>query len=392
MQSGLLIEQTRRLKEQQEQTIQRERLSAVGQMAAGIAHDFNNALTPILGYSELLALNPEILKDQARSLRYMRTINTAASDAATVVGRLRDFYRPRDMNDGLEPLDLNAIVTQAALLTQPRWKDQSQMQGIAIDLRTELAPVPAVRGNGAELRDMLANLIFNAVDAMPKGGALTLRSRRQDYNVMLEIEDTGVGMSEDVRRRCLDPFFTTKGAKGTGLGLSMVYGTIKRHDGELSIASEPGRGTKIAIRLPACHDTATASVESAGLFATSSLRVLVVDDEPDVRDVVASFLTNDSNSVETAVNGREGFSKFRAGNFQLVILDRSMPELNGDQLAWEIKCASPGTPVIMLTGFGEFMRAKNEYPRGVDFVLSKPVRIDELRRAVSNVMAAEAAR
>jgi signal transduction histidine kinase len=239
------------LKETQKQIVQQERLRAFAEMAGGVVHDFNNALIAIIGYSDLILNEPDILTDRSMALSYLKTMNTAGRDAAQVVRRLRDFYRSRESEDIFGPVDLNELIQQSVSLTQPKWKTQALTAGRKIDLELDLEKVPPVNGNPSELREALTNLIFNAVDAMPAGGTVTLRSRPEDDSVLFEISDTGTGMSEDIRTRCLEPFFSTKGEKGTGLGLSMVFGIIKRHNGTLDIESAVDHGSTFRIRLPA---------------------------------------------------------------------------------------------------------------------------------------------
>jgi len=234
---------------------------------------------------------------------------------------------------------------------------------------------------------MLANLIFNAVDAMPKGGTITVRARSDGAWARLEVSDTGIGMSDEVRQHCLEPFFTTKGQHGTGLGLSLVHTTVQRHDGTLTIESEPGRGSTFIVRFPV-HDEpapAVASVESPA--SVRPLHILVVDDDPVVRKSVVAQLNTQAHTVETASNGREGLDRFEAGRFDLVVTDRAMPEMGGDQLAATIQRSAPDTPVIMLTGFGDLMSARGEHPVGVDAVVSKPVTLAALTQAILKVIA-----
>lgn len=238
------------LRTAQQHLVQKERLSAFGEMAGGVVHDFSNALMSIIGYSEMLLSNPAVRSDEATALEYLRIINTAGRDGAHVVSRLRDFYRPRGASDLFETLDLNEIITQSLALAKPRCAQRGSQH--AIRFETDLDGSATAAGIGAELREVLTNLIFNAVDAIPEEGVVTLGTRQQDGGVIVEVIDTGAGMSPDVRQRCLEPFFTTKGNHGTGLGLPMVFGIIKRHRGTLEIESEPGKGTTVRIRLPAC--------------------------------------------------------------------------------------------------------------------------------------------
>src|SRR6185437_7277509 len=237
------------LRQTQQTVMQQERLRALGQMASGIAHDINNAISPVSLYTESL-LEREQLSERARG--YLGTIQRAIDDVARTVARMREFYREREEQLTLERVDLNRAVGQVVELTRPRWNDQPQQRGVMIDLVTELAAdLPSIMGAEHEIRDALTNLVFNAVDAMPAGGSLTLRTRtREDASgarVLVEVCDSGIGMDEDTRRHCLEPFYTTKGERGTGLGLAMVYGTVQRHGGDMEIESELGRGTTVRL-------------------------------------------------------------------------------------------------------------------------------------------------
>ncbi|MBI3661358.1 PAS domain S-box protein [Candidatus Acetothermia bacterium] len=382
----------------QSKIIEQERLRALGQMAAGIAHDFNNALSPILGFSELLLMQAEPRTNQEKWMHYVQTINTAAQDAAKVVSRLREFYRSRAQEEPVEPLDLNPLVEQAIEMTQPRWKDQTQAYGISIQVVTDLHSTPLIVGNKTELREVLTNLIFNAVDAIaqkvdegdqqPRSGTITIRTRRAGEHVTLEVSDTGIGMTEEVRQRCLEPFFSTKGERGTGLGLAMVHGIIRRHNGTLDIVSEAGQGATFIIDWPVHAGqkwlTPKAKEKETGV---RPLRVLIVDDEPLVCEMLTEYLTGDGHRVEVATNGREGLGKFLASRFDLIVTDRGMPEMNGEQLASAIKQIAPNKPIILLTGFGDLMKTSGERPPAVDLIVNKPVTLTALRQAIAKITA-----
>ena len=375
------------LKTAQEQVIQEERLSALGTMASGIAHDFNNALTTILGYSELLLNRPDCFEDKEKARLYIEMMNAAAQDAGNVVNRLREFYRHREKTEAFAPVDLTDLVNRVITLTQPTWRAQAEARGNSIAVRTDLQAVPPVAANASELREALTNLIFNAVDAMPRGGTITIRTRAADSHVTLEVSDTGTGMTEEIRRRCLEPFFTTKGERGTGLGLSLVYGILQRHQGTVDIETEVGKGTTFIIRLPAQSAQPPSEPPATPPSAARQLHVLVVDDEAVVRKIIGDYLKIDGHIVEVANGGRDGLEKFHNSRFDLVLLDRAMPDMSGDQVAAVIKSANPAVPVIMLTGFGSMMNAADEKPPGVDFIVGKPVTIDALRAALSRAVA-----
>jgi signal transduction histidine kinase len=241
----------------QQQLVQRERLSAFGKMAGGVVHDFSNALMSVIGYSDMLLKNAKLRADEKTAVEYLRIINTAGRDGAHLVSRLRDFYRPRGAADLLEPVALNEIVTESISLSRPRGAKRGAEN--AVTFETDLAPNVSAIANAADLRQVLTNLIFNALDAIPGAGSITLRTRSEAGAAIVEVSDTGAGMSAEVRERCLEPFFTTKGENGTGLGLAMVFGIIQRHQGTLEIASAEGRGTTFSIRLPNAAAQATAA-------------------------------------------------------------------------------------------------------------------------------------
>jgi len=376
------------LKVTQSQVIQQERLRALGEMASGIAHDFNNVLTPILGFSEILLMRSECLEDKEELREHLKTINTAAEDAASIVSRLRDFYRTREEADVLGPLNLNRIVKQAIQLTTPKWKDQALADGISIKMKTDLGEVPAVEGDEPELREALTNLIFNAADAISGSGTIDLRTRVDgEAHAVLEVSDSGCGMTEVVRKHCVDPFFTTKGEKGTGLGLGIVYGIVQRHRGSIDVSSEPGKGTTFTLRLPLCSRGGGESQPDSSPEPVPNLRILVVDDEAQVRKVLTELLSADGHDVQTAANGKDGLSRFRDGGFDLVLTDRAMPEMNGDQLAEAIKQQDPDQPVVMVSGFGQRVKATGLRQPCVDAIVSKPVTLSELRAAIAKAAA-----
>lgn len=375
------------LKATQQQVIQQERLSAIGQMASGIAHDFNNTLTPILGFSELLLENSALLDDRAETRRCLEMLHTSAKDAASVVSRLREFYRPATTDEEFPVVDLAKIVQQAVSLTEPKWRRQTQAKGVTLEVNVERKASPFVAGEEAALREVLTNLIFNAVDAMPEGGCITITTSIEGGDALLHVRDTGTGMTESVRQRCLEPFFSTKGELGTGLGLSMVYGIVDRHRGKLEIQSAVGQGTTFIIRLPLVEGSAGLNSGTATeTKMKSSLDVLVVDDEPSVLEVVSSYFRHDGHTVATAATGREALEKFRRDHFDLVVLDRVMPEMSGDQTARFIKQLNQDVPVIMLTGFGALIEVGGSEPQPIDVVLSKPITIEALRQTVHKLL------
>lgn len=240
------------LRTAQKSLVHQERIRALHNMASGIAHDFNNSLTPVLGFSELLLYDHERMSTEDIK-RYLSLIQEGATNARHSVERLRAFYRRRTAQDGTVPFDLNALVREAVDATRPRWKNVALASGVHIRVREQLGEVPVISGNPLEIKEMITNLIINAVEAMPEGGEITIKTgaiRKDGKNMAeLSVSDTGIGMLDEVRERCLEPFFTTKREVGAGLGLSMLCGLAHHGDCDVEIESELDLGTRITVRI-----------------------------------------------------------------------------------------------------------------------------------------------
>ncbi|WP_426055811.1 ATP-binding protein [Janthinobacterium sp. PSPC2-1] len=384
------------LRQTQQSAMQQERLRALGQMASGIAHDINNAISPVALYTESLLETETNLSPQGRHC--LEVIERAIDDVAATVARMREFYRQREPQLALSPIDANLVVQQVLDLTRARWSDMPQQRGIVIALRTQLADaLPMLPGSVGEIREALTNLVFNAVDAMPDGGTLSVRTSctgaaGEARQVRIEVGDTGIGMDENTRRRCLEPFFTTKGERGTGLGLAMVYGMMERHGASIDIVTAPGQGTAVRLDFPACAAGEGEQAPDAAHAVPPRLRILVVDDDPMVLKSLRDILEIDGHDVTSADGGQAGIDCFQAAyerheQFAVVITDLGMPHVDGRKVASAVRQCSPATPVIMLTGWGQRLAADSDYPEHVDCVLGKPPRLKELRRALNAVMA-----
>jgi signal transduction histidine kinase/ActR/RegA family two-component response regulator/uncharacterized membrane protein affecting hemolysin expression len=395
------------LRQSQQAVMQQERLRALGQMASGIAHDINNAISPVTLYTDMLLEREPNLSERARGC--LVTIQRAIEDVADTVARMREFYRPREPQLVLARVALNRTIEHVVELTRARWSDLPQQRGIVIELLTDLAPdLPQIMGAEGEIRDALTNLVFNAVDAMPEGGTLTLRTRRSgtpmdprggdgssddEPRVQVEVTDTGIGMNEETRRRCLEPFYTTKGERGTGLGLAMVYGMVQRHSAELDIESEPGHGTTLRLTFPVTSESVL-SISPTGPMAqpVRRLSILLVDDDPLLIKSLRDILEADGHRVTAADGGQRGIDEFTAAHkrgapFALVITDLGMPYVDGRKVAASVREVSPSTPVILLTGWGRRLLAENDIPPHVDRVLGKPPKLIELRAALAELTA-----
>jgi signal transduction histidine kinase/ActR/RegA family two-component response regulator/HAMP domain-containing protein len=389
------------LRQTQNTVMQHERLKALGQMASGIAHDINNALSPVVGFSDLIGRAEPNLS--VNSKKYLQFIRTAGDDVTHIVTRLREFYRHRDEHETLTPVNLNELAKQVVDMTRPRWRDIPQGRGIMVEVRFELEEdLPVFAGIESEVREATTNLILNAVDAIPNGGAIIIRTRTNSHQfanlrersaseVVLEVCDTGIGMDEETRKHCLEPFFSTKGKRGTGMGLAMVYGVVERHEGKIEIESQLGSGTTMRLVFPIRSVTADGSLANLHQESLHSLHILCIDDEPLLRELLKDLLEADGHTVEVADTGQGGVAKFRAAKadgqpFDLVMTDLGMPYYDGRQVTKTIKRESPDTPVIMLTGWGAFMKEEGDFPAQVDAVLGKPPRPREIRDMLRRVV------
>jgi PAS domain S-box-containing protein len=386
---GALQQAYDELRQSQQAAMQQERLRALGQMASGIAHDINNAISPVALYSEHLLERESGLTPRGRQA--LTTIARSIDDVAATVARMRDFYRQREGALPMIAMNLNGMVQEVVDLTRARWSDMPQQRGIAIQVRTDLAQnLPLALGVEGEIREALINLVFNAVDAMPEGGVLTLRTGGAAAGgAQLEVADTGSGMDEDTRRRCLEPFFTTKGERGTGLGLAMVYGTVQRHGGDIDIRSEPGRGTTFVLRFPLAKEKPSLVIDdrSTDVQTPRPMRILLVDDDPVVLMTVQAMLEADGHLVVAANAGQDGIDAFKAelrrgAHISVVLTDLGMPYVDGRKVARAVKELSPFTPVILLTGWGQGLNADADDPEHIDEVLSKPPKLRDLRQAL----------
>lgn len=377
------LEQLRR---SQEQLVEQERLRAFAGMAGGIAHDFNNVLNCVVGYTDLILADEKTAADPVLVTEFAQIMNTAGRDAALMVNRLRNLYRPREQSEPLVLTEVKTLLKEAVSISQPKWSAQALSTGRVIEVMVEAGDGSVITCNAAEMREALMNLIFNAVDAMPAGGTITLRTRTADGVVEIGVADMGTGMAPEVRDRCLEPFFSTKGEKGTGLGLAMVFGIVKRHEGSIEIDSVLGQGTTIWIRLPRHVDAAASQPSLGASERTRALRVLTVDDEPVARDILLRYLQADGHYVTLAADGLEALAKIAAEPFDLVITDHAMPAMTGTDLAQAIKRGAAAPRIVLVSGSSDANFGDGP-PEGFDAWVSKPVSSSDLRLAIARAMA-----
>ena len=292
-----------------------------------------------------------------------------------------------DLTGPLGPVSVCQVVEQAVQAGRPRWQDQAAAHGIAIEVITELEEdLPPIRGTDGELHDALLNLIFNAVDAMPAGGTITIRARALEKDVQLTVRDTGIGMDEETRRRVFEPFFTTKMNVGSGLGLSTVYGTVERWGGHIGVESAPGQGTTFILRLPAGPRS---EIPESNIVQEAPAgrrgRLLIVEDDEDICRLLSRLLST-QHAVETAPSGRQAMQQFAPGRYDAVLIDLAMPEMPGDQVARQMVQADPLVVPVLITGWD--LSADDPRLEVFDFRLQKPFGdLSEIRATVAQALA-----
>ena len=369
---------------------QSERLTALGQMAGGIAHDFNNLLQAILGYAQLMARSPGNADVVRRGLD---VIEKAANGGAETVRRIQKFARLRP-DEPFVTMDLNQVVRDSLAITRPRWEEKKVKGGVPLQLELELGPVPVVMGRPAELNEVITNLVLNAIDAMPKGGTLRIRTRLGDHrHAVITVADTGMGMSEEVRKKVFDPFFTTKGEEGTGLGLSVSHSIVERHGGDLKVDSRPGEGTTFTITLPIGMNPSGEAVPGGEPGIERKGRILLVDNDPQVLSILGEMLKDAGHHVLPVPSGPEALRVFVPSGFDLVITNVGMPEMSGWDVAEQLRARDPNVPVIFITGWGLQEEDQARCRRlGISALLFKPVPPPELHRKVQVALATARAR
>jgi CheY-like chemotaxis protein len=363
---------------------QSEKLTALGQLAGGIAHDFNNLLQAILGSSQLMKQN---LNNADLVQRSLGVVESAALDGSETVRRIQQFARLRP-DEQFVSVDVNRIVQDAVAITRPRWEEKTAHEGRRLDLRLDLRARSQVNGRPAALTEMFTNLILNALDAMPEGGALSIATSDEgDERVVMTVADTGIGMPENVRKRIFEPFFSTKGEAGSGLGLAMTYSIVTRHGGDIRVESQPGRGTTFTMFLPVATKTVEPVARRTGPRPRRLARVLLVDDEPQVLSALSELLQSAGHTVEAYPNGPAGLAAYAPGHFDVVLSNLGMVGMNGWEFVERLRAVDPDVPVVFITGWGFREEEKARLAAlKIQRCLFKPVRPPELDAAVQDAL------
>lgn len=371
-------------KRMQQQLERSQKLKALGQMTLGVAHDFNNVLSAILGRAQLLQQN---LHDQRTLESDLRIIEKAALDATGIIKRIQQFTRTTKHFD-FTAVDVNEVVNDVVEMARPRWQDQAQSSGFDITVSVHLGEVPPVVGSASDLRELLINLVFNSIEAMPRGGTISIRTYADGSNVSISISDTGMGVPEQMKRKIFEPFFTTKGMGNSGLGLSIASGIIDRHNGEIEVDSREGYGTTFTINLPIAENIQKTERPTYIPARVPSTNILVIDDEAMIREILHEILVRDGHTVTVSASSREGLQVFDEGHYDIVYTDLGMPEMSGWEVASAIKKREPSTIVVMITGWAVCMDNKKIRESGIDLIVSKPFQVQQLRDSLAQAMKA----
>ncbi len=351
-----------------EQIEQSRKLSALGTMAGGVAHNFNNILGSILGRTQLLLRTDDMERIRAG----LKLIERAALDGTATVKRIRDFSRKRDTGLPFHEADMRELIRDVLAFTQSRWKEQAEAKGLQYTIATRLEKVPLIMGAASELREVLINLVLNALDAMPHGGCLEITTCHDRGKVLITIRDDGCGMSEDVQKRIFDPFFSTKGMAGTGLGLSESYGILIRHRGQITCRSGEGKGTCFTISLPLADSWETLRMPTRG-------RVLLVDEDEARLETLEDVLITEHYSVDVAIGYRDALGRFMAGKFDLVVSEMELTDSTGDALLRELRLLDPTIRTILL---GEGLEENS----AANLCLPRPTTFDVLLQSIGKVL------
>ncbi|HZE68741.1 MAG TPA: ATP-binding protein [Pyrinomonadaceae bacterium] len=357
--------------QKREQAVHAEKMAALGELSFGVAHNVNNTLTGILGRAQLLMRT----HDPEKITSGIEMIIKSAEDGAQIIRRIQDFAR-RQPSREFQTVSVAQLMKDVCEMSRPRWEARENGPQIRVSLFADCTS--SVMGDPVELREVLVNMIYNAIDAMPGGGEIRMSAQESGGRVLLSISDNGTGMSQEVKSRLFDPFFTTKGRAGTGMGLAVSFGIIRRHSGSIEVESEPGRGTTFRISLPIASE---APATTAGYFfnvetstAADTVRVLVVDDEPAVRDVLREALEAEGCEVLVAESGEKALNIYdsRKGKLDVIITDIGMPEMSGWELAREIRKRSETIPLAIVSGWADAISCEARLAIKADWVVSKP--------------------
>lgn len=384
-------------KKLEKQLIQSEKLNSLGALAGGVAHDFNNVLAAIMGRAQLLRIHVEPLSGREENRktvlelkRGLELIENAAKDGAETVRKIQEFSRRRTDDKDFTHIDINELLDNALEYTRLRWKDEAESKGVRIRIIKECSSLNPILGRASELRGVFTNLINNAIDAMPQGGEIRVKSFMDDNIAVIKIEDTGNGIPPNIKDKIFDPFFTTKGPQSTGLGLSVSYGAINRHHGTITAESVEGEGTTFILTFPATENAAEGEVGKETIIPIrkeqEKARILVIDDEEGVRELLRDILTEASHEVEVARDGKEGITLFREREYDMVFTDLAMPMMSGWEVAEKVKSINKKVPIALITGWNVSLDESELNDKRINLVIQKPFKMEQILNLVREGM------
>jgi signal transduction histidine kinase/ActR/RegA family two-component response regulator len=364
-----------------EQMLQSEKLRALGELAGGIAHEFNNILATILGFTQV----SQIKNKDPQINEYLDLIKHAAKDGAEIVKRIQRFTMKEEVNKKVN-VRIGDLITSAIEMTRPRWKNEAEAKNIRIRIETDFTASPSVFCNASQIREVLVNLILNAVDAMPYGGKIVLRTWQEEDNVFITVEDSGSGIAEKDRKRIFEPFFSTKGLHGTGLGLSICHQIIKEHGGDIHVTSKAGKGSMFIFYLPIVFDVEEVNEVRETLLFGKNIRnsILVIDDEEKLSKAIKELLISQQYRVKVSNTGRGGVELFKKDSFDLVLCDLAIPDCSGTEVAKRIKAVNRHVPIVLITGW--LTGIKQEDLDNIDYVLEKPFELNSLLAIIEELL------
>ncbi|MGR3174344.1 MAG: hybrid sensor histidine kinase/response regulator, partial [Candidatus Scalindua sp.] len=379
-----MIEDITEKKKMEEALLQSEKLKSIGTITSGVAHEFNNILAIISGNVQLLE---GAYKDHKELTNALSVIKRATNDGAQISRRMLKFTKTAKDTAGVVPFDINELINQAIDFTMPKWKNMAQFKGINYHMDTEgMKRVPSILCDPTEMREVFVNIINNALDAMPDDGRITFRTWSGEDTVFISISDTGGGMPEEVKKNIFDPFFTTKGMVGTGLGMSTSYGIVTGHGGKIEVESEVGRGSVFTLQFPAAAkaDSPKESPETKQEIKRDSLRILVVDDEERICNILDKFLSRDGHKVRTVDNGAEAIELAKSEGFDLVLCDLAMPNVYGYDVIKALNRLEKRPKIGIITGWGEKLKSLEEEGMKIDFIVKKPFDFSEIKKHIND--------
>jgi len=380
-------------KQMEDKLLQSEKLKSLGELAGGVAHDFNNCLAAILGRAQLLKMKIELppgKEERRKSVlelkKGLEIIERASQDGAETVRRIQEFARRREDDKYFAAVDMNEIIDDALDFTRLKWKNEAESKGIKIDIQKNFSTLPTTTGSATELREVFINIINNAVDAMPQGGEIKIKTYKEESHICINIADTGAGIPSTLRDRIFDPFYTTKGPQFSGLGMSVSYGIIDRHRGTITVDSIEGKGTIFNIKLSIFEKIIEEEQVESMPDEQQKASILVIEDEEGVRDLLHDILTNAGHEVEIVTDGSQGIEIFKKKEFDLVFTDLGMPVMSGWQVAEKIRSMNKKVPVALITGWNIELKKSDMRKSGVDLIIKKPFEVNQVLKLVQEGM------